>query len=241
VLARYAGTVGGLFWAIAHPVAIVTVFYFVFTKGFDAKAPDGLPFISWFSVGLMAWFYINDSLMSICGSVIRNTSYVKKTVFPLEILPIVQLLSTFLLHVAFLIVVFGLLAFNGTEVRLARIGVIYYMFCASTLIIGVGWFISAVEVFYRDTSQALTVVLNILFWCTPIVWSANLIPPEYSWVLDWNPIKYVIDGYRNTLLYQHVNLPELAETVRFWAFVAPSVCVGYLLFRRLKGEFADLL
>lgn len=238
---RYAGTVAGSLWTLAHPIAIITVFYFVFSVGFKSKAPEGVPFILWFSVGLMAWFYFNDALVSAASSIARNSHLVKKTVFPVEVLAIVQIVSSLLPHLVFLFVVAIVLLMNHVSFEGFRLLVFYFMFCTTVLLLGLGWLLSALEVFYRDISQALTIIMNLWFWMTPIVWDSKMMPEKYQWLFAANPMHYIVDGYRGMLIYPQAKWPDTYETIIFWCVALGLFVLGSAVFRRLKPEFADVL
>ena len=238
---RYAGTLAGSLWTLAHPIAIVTVFYFVFSVGFKSKAPEGVPFILWFAVGLMAWFYFNDALVSVASSVVRNSHLVKKTVFPLEILAVVQIVSSLIPHLAFLLVIGFALFMNNVPIEGFRLLILYFMFCTTILLLGLGWLLSALEVFYRDISQALSIIMNLWFWITPVVWDSEMMPHKYRWFFAWNPMHYVVDGYRGVLIYSQPKWPSLYETLIFWCVALALFVLGSVVFGRLKTEFADVL
>lgn len=238
---RYAGTVAGSLWTLAHPIAIVAVFYFVFSVGFKSKAPDDVPFILWFAVGLMAWFYFNDGLVSIANSIAANAHLVKKTVFPVEILAIVQIASALLPHLAFMAVITVVLLINDVPLEGYRLLVLYFMLCTTVLQLGLGWLISALDVFFRDISQALTIIMNLWFWMTPIVWDSGMMPAEYHWVFTWNPMYYVVNGYRGMLIYSQPKWPDAIETIIFWCIALGLLALGSTVFKRLKPEFADVL
>ncbi|GGB12375.1 hypothetical protein GCM10011491_45310 [Brucella endophytica] len=101
--------------------------------------------------------------------------------------------------------------------------------------------LSALEPFFRDIGQALAIILNIWFWSTPIVWPEQIIPERYHWVLDYNPIYYLVTGYRQSMIYETVLWPDLWTTVYFWAVTVVLFVVGTTVFTRLKPEFADVV
>jgi ABC-type polysaccharide/polyol phosphate export permease len=238
---RYAGTFFGIIWTLAQPLITVAVFYFVFSIGFKAKAPDNVPFILWFCVGLMAWSYFNDSLISIVGVVSRNSSLVKKTVFPVEVLPVIQTLASLIPHLIFVSIVELVCFLYGLNLDFMRIIGFYYLFAMWVLIIGIGLLVSALEVFWKDFSQALPIIMNIWFWVTPVVWDPALMPSEYHWVFAWNPMYYIVEGYRSALIYQTVALPSVGETTYYWSIAILGLLAGNFVFNRLKPEFADVL
>jgi lipopolysaccharide transport system permease protein/teichoic acid transport system permease protein len=241
IIGRYAGTLGGSLWMLLHPVAIVATFYFVFAVGFRAQGPQNVPFVLWFVCGLVAWMFFNDALISITGSVTGNVHLVTKTVFPTEILPVVQVASGLVPHGIFLAISEIMALVMGVPLEPGRLLVFYFIGCSIVLLLGAGWLLAALQVFYRDTSQVLSVALNMLFWLTPIVWPVTLLPAEYQGMMFYNPMYYVIEGYRGALIYPTVALPSLEQTLYFWAVALGLLGLGAYTFRRLKPEFADML
>lgn len=238
---RYAGTLGGALWAFLHPLAVVIIFYFVFAIGFRAQGPSNTPFILWFVCGLVPWFFFAEALTTITNSITSNAHLVKKTVFPTEILPLVHLTSGLVPHVIFLFILTGMLAFFNVPFLVDRLLVVYFFICSCALLIGLGWMLSALQVFYRDISHGLTIILNLWFWVTPIVWSPDIMPPEYRGLMFYNPVHYIIEGYRGLLIYDSVVWPNAGATTYFWSITALVFFVGNYAFRRLKPEFADVM
>ena len=127
------GTLGGLLWAIIHPVAIVTVFYFVFAVGFKLTLPSDVPFILWFIAGLIPWLLFNDTVLAIANSITANAHLVKNTVFPSEVLPLVHTAASLFPHIIFLFILVGLLIVFNVPLLGARVLVIYYLVCTIAL------------------------------------------------------------------------------------------------------------
>ncbi|NWB87270.1 ABC transporter permease [Pseudomonas gingeri] len=238
---RYVGTLGGMLWAFAHPLAVVAVFYFVFAVGFRSQGPVNTSFILWFVCGLVPWFFFSDALQAITHSVTRNSHLVKKTVFPTEVLPLVHLLAGLIPHGVFLLVLAGLMLFYNVPLLPERLLFVYFLFCTGVLLLGLGWLLAALQVFYRDIGQALTILLNLWFWSTPIVWSSDIMPPVIAKWMVYNPMYYIVQGYREALIFQRVSLPALDQTLVFWGGSLFLLFLGSFIFRRLKPEFADVL
>ena len=238
---KYAGTLGGALWAFAHPLAIVTIFYFVFAVGFRAQGPVGAPFVLWFVCGLVPWFFFNDTLQVITNSITSNTHLVKKTVFPTKIMPLVHLVSGLFPHAIFLLILIGMLVFFNIPFLAERLLVVYFLISTCVLLIGLGWMLSALQVFYRDISEGVKMFLNLWFWSTPIVWQPDIIPAEYRGLLLCNPMYYIIEGYRGLLIFSSPVWPSWHETAYFWSITVLAFLVGAYVFRRLKPEFADVV
>lgn len=238
---RYVGTLGGILWTFAHPLAIISIFYFVFAVGFKSQGPERTPFILWFVCGLVPWFFFNETLLAATNALTNHAHLIKKTVFPSEILPVVNVTSGMVPHVIFLLIVAGMLAWFNVPFTPGRLLVVYFLFCTCVLLIGLSWLLSAIQVFYRDVSHALSIVLNLWFWATPIVWSSDKMPEEYRWVLFYNPMYYIIEGYRGLLIFNQTVWPSLEHTAYFGGAVTVTFVAGAYVFGRLKPEFADVM
>lgn len=238
---RYAGTLGGTIWAVVQPLSIIAVFYFVFAIGFRVQSPVDTPFILWFVCGLMPWFLFSDTLIGVANSVTSNVHLVKKTIFPTEVLAPVKVASAIPPHAIFLLILFIMLYCFNVPFSFGRFLIVYYFICMVVVLLGLGWLLSALQVFYRDIGQALAVFLNVWFWATPIVWPEQNIPEDLRWILFYNPMYYIVAGYRDALIYPQVIWPAPTQTVFFWSFAALCTLVGSFVFNRLKPEFADVL
>lgn len=238
---RYAGTLGGMVWAFVHPIAAVCIFYFVFAVGFRAHGPNNIPFILWFVCGLAPWYFFNDTLQIITNAITANAYLVTKTVFPTEILPLVYIISGLFPHFVFLVLLGIMMSVFHVPFSADRVMVLYYLGCMITLLLGLGWLLSALQVFYRDIGQALTIFLNMWFWMTPIVWVQNIVPPAYQGILASNPIYYIVQGYRGMMIYKSPIWPTLHETVMFWSLTIGILLMGAFVFQRLRPEFADVI
>jgi lipopolysaccharide transport system permease protein/teichoic acid transport system permease protein len=238
---RYVGTLGGILWTFAHPLAIVTIFYFVFAVGFKSQGPGETSFVLWFVCGFVPWSFFNETLLAATDSITRHAHLIKKTVFPSEILPIVQIVAGLVPHFVFLVFVGGLLVWFQIQLAASRLMVVYFLFCTCILLVGLSWLFSAIQVFYRDVSHALSIALNLCFWVTPIVWSPEKIPEGYRGLVFFNPMSYIVEGYRGLLILNELVWPSLGQTVYFWCVVTATFLAGAYMFGRLKPEFADVM
>ncbi len=238
---RHIGTIGGAVWAIFQPLALVVVFYFVFAVGFRVQSPDNTPFILWFVAGQVSWIFFSETLVSITSSITGNSHLIKKTIFPSEIFAIIKVASGTISHIIFLSILITMTVFFAITFHVERLLVVYYYVATVVFMLGLGWLLSALEPFFRDIGQALAIILNIWFWSTPIVWPEQIIPERYHWVLDYNPIYYLVTGYRQSMIYETVLWPDLWTTVYFWAVTVVLFVVGTTVFTRLKPEFADVV
>jgi ABC-type polysaccharide/polyol phosphate export permease len=240
VAARYVGTIGGVLWAILHPTLTVAIYWLVFSVGFKAKGSAGMPFVLYFVSGLVPWLFFNEVLLSSMNAVIANASLIKKTVFPAEVLPLVHFVSGSFTHFVLLFILCILAWSYGYGPKLTVIQIVYYYGALGCLLLGLSWLIGSLQVFHRDLGQAMSAVLSLWFWLTPVVWSPELIPPHFRLILEFNPIYYVVNGYRSLMTGVPFWL-NWQEALRFWSVTGPVLLLGAYVFRRLKPDFADVL
>jgi lipopolysaccharide transport system permease protein/teichoic acid transport system permease protein len=162
--------------------------------------------------------------------------------FSVAMLPIVKILSALVLHFFFILVIFILFLVYGSPLTLHCIQVVYYLFCSIVLLLGLSWMTSSVIIFFRDMGQIVNMVLQFLFWMTPIFWSAKMLPIKYLNMVKLNPVYYIVEGYRESFIYHvwfwqgHYEL-----TAYFWGVTSLILVFGAVVFRRLRPHFADVL
>lgn len=242
VLSRYSGTLFRGVWELANPALTLLVFWFVFSVAFKAKGPAGIPFIIYFATGYVPWLFFSESLTRGTQGVVAHSFLVKKMVFPSELLPFVYLTGGALNHVLLLLLAIVVLLFNGVTISWYWLQIPYYFLTLCATLIGLQWLLSALNVFNRDLGQGVGIVLNVWFWVTPVVWVADgIIPTEYQWLIYANPIGYVIEGYRGSLLYQQPFWINWSQSLYVWSLAFLFAIIGATVFRRLKPHFGDVL
>lgn len=238
---RYVGTFGGLIWSVINPLMMILVYWFVFSVGFKIQPPGGVPFIIIFLCGLIPWTLFSETLMSNVEVVRSNPHFVKKMVFPTEVLVVVNFFASLVTHAIMLVILFALMWFNDLSISIFNFQFVFYLFALSIFTVGMSWLISALNVFYKDIGQVVGVVLNLWFWLTPIVWMVDMIPPKYQIFLNLNPMLYIVAGYKNSFLYDMAFWTHYRTGGMFWGISLFIFIFGGLVFRRLKPEFAEVL
>ena len=173
--------------------------------------------------------------------IIGKANLIKKTIFPSQILPVVKLTSSLIAHSIFIVVLLGLILFNRVPLTPYYLQFIYYLFCLSVLGLGLGWAVSALNVFMRDVGQIVGVVLQIGFWATPILWDIRMMPPKIQYIFKLNPMYYIIQGYRDSFIYAVPFWHHPLQTIYFWVTAGFLFLIGAIIFQRLKPQFADVL
>jgi len=238
---RYAATLVGSLWAIIHPVVVILVFWFISTYGLRITFDSGPPYFLFLFCGLVPWMTFNEALTGGAGAVINHAYLVKKIAFPLEILPLVSIVSATLVHFCLIVLLTTILLVSGVHPTLFFLQVFYFLIAMIAMTAGLAWLFAALSVFNRDVGQALNATMTIWFWFTPIVWPIQNLSTSTLLIAQLNPLFYVIEGYRNTFLYGRPALALWPLDLYFWAITIFFVVVGAVAFLRLKPYFADVL
>ncbi len=238
---RYLGNFLGIAWAFIQPTATVLIFWFVFQVGFKSKPVDNFPFILWLVAGMFPWFFFAEGLSNGTNSILSNNFLVKKVVFRVSLLPIVSLMSALVIHLFFIFFMFAMFIYYGYLPEIYWLQIFYYLFATSILLLGLSWITSSIVVFFKDIGQFISMVIQFGFWLTPIFWSMKMVPEKYVWLIKLNPIVYIIEGYRNSMIYHKWPWENMTMTIYFWAITIILFGFGGLTFRRLRPHFADVL
>ncbi|MBB5324199.1 lipopolysaccharide transport system permease protein/teichoic acid transport system permease protein [Anoxybacillus tepidamans] len=238
---RYVGSFLGLFWAFFPPLVNIGVFWFIFEVGFKSVPVNNYPFILWLLTGMIPWFFISDSISYSSTSILDNKFLVKNVVFKLNILPFVRICSSLIIHLFFVLVLLLFFSFYGYKPKIYNLQVIYYILCTITLVYGISLITSSLIIFVKDLGQFLALILQIAFWITPIFWSLNLLPSKYHLLIKLNPFYYVVEGYRNSFIYNAWFWQYPRQTLFFWGVTFFTIGLGTYLYRKLRPHFADVI
>ncbi|MCR8745457.1 ABC transporter permease [Romboutsia lituseburensis] len=238
---KYAGSYLGVFWAFVQPVITVLIYWFVFQVGFKSAPVDDFPFVLWLVSGIVPWFFFSDALANATNSLIEYSYLVKKVVFKISILPLVKNISALFVHIFFVGFMISLYIIYEKYPTVHVIQLAYYSFCTFCLSLSLSYATSAIIPFFKDFGQIINIFLQIGMWMTPIMWSYDMIAPQYQWILKLNPMYYICQGYRDTLIEHVWFWNRYNQTIYFWVVVVVLFGIGFVLFKKLKPHFSDVL
>ncbi|MBZ4687980.1 MAG: tagG [Clostridiales bacterium] len=238
---RYLGSYLGILWAFIQPTITILIFWFVFQVGFKSRPVDDYPFILWLICGMIPWFFFSEGLQSATNSVMDYSYLVKKVVFRVSSLPIIKILSALFVHLFFIAFMFFMFSIYGYKPTIYSLQVIYYLVATIILVLGLSWITSSLVVFLKDVGQIVAMILQFGFWLTPIFWSLQMMPEKYHFIIKLNPMYYIVNGYRNTFIYQKWFWEDLRLTILFWSINLLLFVFGAIVFRKLRPHFADVL
>lgn len=239
---RFAGTAGGIIWSVILPLTTILIYWFVFAYGLKVSSPTTkAPYTLWFVAGMAPWLALNEMIVASVNSISSKRSLVTNVVFPLEILPLTSMLSAQISYFVGLVIIFVLIGVYSIGYSFYNFQFFYYFVALLFFASGLCWLLAAINVYLKDFSQIVAVLLNIWFWATPIVWPATTISKSFSQAMLYNPLYYIVDGYRKTFIYHQGFWHHLGPTFSFWAVSLAFFVFGITLFSRLKTGFSDVI
>jgi len=243
IVGRYKGSYLGLIWSFVTPIIMLIIYTFFFSVIFEAKwdqsSNNKLEFAMVLFCGLTAFTIFSEVISRAPTIISGNVNYVKKVVFPLEILPVTLLISSlvnFSINLGVLIV-FLLVFYGGINWTVIFVPVVIFPLVLITL--GLAWLVASLGVYFRDIGQIIGVVLSATMFLSPIFYSMSMLPEEYRFILHFNPLSYVIEDLRYVVIWGQ--LPN-------WNWLILGTLIGIIMytfghawFQRTKGGFSDVL
>lgn len=240
---KYAGSYFGTLWAFIQPIVTICVYWFVFGHALRSGADRGVPFVLWLIAGLVPWFFLQEGLVGGTNALLEYNYLVKKVVFNIRVLPVVKVISAAFVHCFFVLVVLVIYTLMGYAPDWYALQLVYYSLCIFILILAMTYLTSAVVVFFRDLSQMINIALQVGIWVTPIMWDFSDLGLTgiLQKILKLNPVFYIVQGYRDSLINKVGIWEHPVLTLYFWAFTLILLFLGTRLFKKLQVHFADVL
>jgi lipopolysaccharide transport system permease protein len=242
VLNRYAGSVTGLAWTLLHPLAQLAVFGFVFSHIFRVGVPAGYPgvgYTAFVAVALWPWIMFSEGLQRAMGAVAANAGLIRKVAFPHRLLVFSAILGTCAVQLVGFGVVLVALRIAGEPIHLralplALVLLVPYMLLAT----GVGAFLAALQTLLRDVEHVVQVVLQVLFYATPILYPASLVPESMRRLVAGNPLGWITERLREVLFH---GSGLVAGDAAIALLCVAVLFAGLWFFERLSPHFEDFL
>lgn len=242
IQARYRGSFGDVLWAVLNPLLLMSTYFFVFGIVLQSRfGPDNSRsgFVLYFLAGMLPWLAFSEAIGRAPQVVLEHRNFVKKLVFPVEILPVTPVAAGLVTQaLATAIFLIGLAAIRGylpgSIVWLPALVIPQVLFT-----LGFAWFLAALGVYLRDLGQIIGFLLTLWFFLTPICYPEASLPPEAAGVLTKNPVYVLVRGYRAVFLENHA--PALGSLWKLMALSFAIFIAGHAWFHKLRKSFADVI
>lgn len=233
---KYKGSFLGVLWSFVNPLLMTLVYAIVFPFILKSTQPHYVTFIV---IAILPWTWFTSVISQGTNTIVVNGGIIKKVYFPREILPIsivtsglINFLISCLIIAIFLI--FSGIGFSFYILLLPLIVMIQYI-----LQLGLIFITSSIDVYVRDAEYIISFIVSMIFYGTPILYSSDLFPAKFGWLLKLNPLTTIIESYRDIFYYQ--KLPDLWSLGILFLVSCFILLIGYRIFKKLEKGFAEEL
>ena len=247
-LARYEqkaktnNTTLGVMWNVLSPMLQIFVYWFVFGIGLKVVDPKGdYPYVVWMMSGILPWFFINGTMQSGMTSIERDAPLIKNIAIPLSIIPIKTVTTGFVEHLWTIAVLIPILLILGVTPSPYMLQTLYYMFAAFMFLSAFTLLSSAITAMFQDLPMIINPLIRLLFYISGVVWSLDNLPANAQAILRINPITYIVEGYRYSLLDKKGFWTEPQSAIIFWIVTGILMITGCGLHMRLRKRFVDMI
>lgn len=239
---RYIGSSMGWLWAVVHPLVLLASYTFVFAVIFKVRlGPEAgtSSYPVFLFAGMLPWLLFQETVQRSANSMVDYANLITKSVFPAELIPLAIFLSNALNHLVGILLLLAVVV--GMTQKLSALVVLLplYILLLGLFTLGVSWLVSSLNVFLRDTAQALAIALTFWFWFTPIFFTPDRLPARLRFLADANPLAAVVSAYRSCILLSR--WPSAEDLARLAAISLATFVAGGLFFRHSKRAFGDVL
>ena len=238
VKVRYKQTTLGIAWVLVQPV-LMTVIFTLFLGGLARVPSEGrIPYPLFAYVGLLPWTFFSTAVLSGATSLVSNSHLITKVYFPRLVIPAAALAARLVDFAVGFVVLIGLMLFYGVSLTWNSVALPVLVLLTLLLALGIGTFIAALNVKYRDVGIIVPVVVQLWMFVSPVLYPKSLVPERWSGLYALNPLVGIVDGFRAALFGRPFDWPALAAATA--VTVAVVICALYV-FRRTETGFADAI
>ena len=231
---KYKNSVLGIIWSFLNPLLQIAVYAIVFPLIMKSNLPNYTVFLC---CGLIPWNFFSTATSRTSFTMIENGNIIKKVYFPREILPISVVTSEAINFIISTIIILAFVLGYGMGISKYIIFYPIILIVQYVLLIGISFIVSSVTVYFRDLQHFIGIALQLLFYATPIVYAPDSIPQNFQWILQFNPMTYIINGYRDIFYYQQT--PDFTSLGIVLVISLGLSIVGYFIFHKLQKRFAE--
>lgn len=233
---KYKNSVLGVLWSFINPLLQIAVYALVFQVILKSDIEN---YAVYLCCGLIPWQYFSAVVLRGAAVIVDNGNIIKKVYFPRQILPISVVASEGVNFLISTIIILGFVIFGGIGLSWNILWYFLIVIIQFIVSIGVALIVSSLTVYFRDLLHLLGILIQLLFYATPIVYAINSVPANLQWIVKINPMSYLIDGYRN-IFYN--KMPPDIQGLLIALGMGIVLCVaGYFIFKKLEKRFAEEL
>jgi lipopolysaccharide transport system permease protein len=240
--ARYRGSALGVVWAMLTPAVMIAIYTFIFAGIFGARFGErgtAWDYALYLFCALLPWTAFQDSLQVSANVIVTHANLVKRVVFPLEALPVAQVLAALATQMLGTIVLLAATLVIRRELHASLVWLPALVLPQLVLMLGAAWLVASLGVFLRDTGQVVSLLLVAWMFLTPIIYPEQIVPARYRAFINANPFTPLVRNYRRIIL-EGVP-PDWTGLAYFTLFALAVFVCGYWWFAKTRKNFADVI
>ena len=236
VRSKYKNSFLGVVWSFFNPLLQIVVYAVIFSLILKNKQENYTIFLC---CGIIPWTFFSIAINKSAFTIIENGNIIKKVYFPREIIPISVVTAETINFLISTIIIICFVIIGGIGISKYILFYPIILIAQYLIILAISFIVSSICVYFRDLQHFIGIILQLLFYATPIVYSQDSIPFGFQWILKYNPMTYIINAYRDIFYYkQSIQI----QPIIFMLFLgATSVFVGLKFFEKLQRGFAEQL
>ena len=233
---KYKNSALGVVWTFLNPLLQLLVYALIFPLILKTTQPYYVIFVC---VGLIPWTFFTTSVSQSAWTVIANGNIVKKVYFPREILPISVVTSAMVNFLISTIIIVAFCFIYGLGLTKYIVFFPIVLIIQYILQLGIAFILSAFTVYFRDLEHFIQIILQVMFYATPIVYSSDTIPEAFRFIINLNPMAHIINAYRS--IFYNQTMPDFKALGILFLISTIFCIIGYFIFRKLQKGFAEEL
>lgn len=233
---KYKHSFLGILWSFINPLLQISVYAFVFQIILRSDIEN---YAVYLCCGLIPWQYFSSVVLRGAAIIVDNGNIIKKVYFPREVLPISLASSEGVNFLISTIIILGFVIFGGIGLSHHILWYFLIVLLQYILSIGVALIVSSITVYFRDLQHILGILMQLLFYATPIVYSMDSVPANFKWLVKINPMSYLIESYR--AIFYNKTMPNFNDLGKALIMGVVLCIAGYFIFKRLEKRFAEEL
>ncbi|MEX3622358.1 ABC transporter permease [Viridibacillus arvi] len=239
---KYAMHYLGALWQLLNPFIQIGVYWLIFGLGIRKGSPvEGTPFFLWLIIGLVPWLYISRTITQASNSVYAKVNLVSKMNFPVSVLPTINIVGNSISFIPMIILTLGIALVYGIFSGIYLIQILYYLVSLYVFLFALTLLLSTLTTIIRDIQIIIQSIVRLMMYFLPIVWNVHNFPEWLVSILKLNPLFYIIEGFRHSLLGGEWFYEDIPYTIYFWSITILILTIGSYIHLKFRDRFVDYL
>ena len=233
----------GLAWEFINPMIQIFIYWMIFGIGIrGGQDINGVPFILWMLSGISLWFFANSAILDGTRSIRKRINIISKMSFPMSTIPTYVIFSRLYQHLLILGAVIVILHFKGYMITIYYLQLPYFILSAIIFLVALTLVTSTLSMIISDVQMIVQAIMRMVFYVTPLIWYSPNLPGPLSTLIQVNPLTYLVEGYRASLLGgSWYFIDNIEYTLYFWGLTLILLMIGSSLHLRFRNHFVDYL